>query len=79
MSLAMLFGLLSRRAASPGAPTRGPVTAGYLEFPVVLRRQVAGADWVIAEGPLGVIAEAIACLPTERRNEFTIGFAFPTG
>ena len=42
-------------------------------------REGPGANWVIAEGPLGVIAEAIACLPTERRNEFTIGFAFPAG
>ena len=74
----MLRGLLSRLAASPGAPEREPPAGSYLEFPVVLRRRVADADWVIAEGPLGVIAEAVACLPTDRRNEFTIGFAFPS-
>jgi hypothetical protein len=77
MSLAMLCGLLSRRDAVAGAPRREALKASYLEFPVILRRRVAEANWVIAEGPLGVIVEAIACLPPERRNEFTIGFAFP--
>lgn len=75
----MLRNLLSRRAASPRAPARAPADDSfYMEFPVVLRRRVAAADWVVAEGPLGVIMEAVACLPTERRNEFTIGFAFPS-
>lgn len=77
MSLAILCGLLSRRDAVPGAPQPAVRTRSCLELPVVLRRRVAGADWVIAEGPLGVIAEAVACLPMERRNEFTIRFASP--
>jgi hypothetical protein len=79
MRHSMLRNLFSRRAASPRAPVRAPANdSSYMEFPVVLRRHVAGAGWVIAEGPLSVIMEAVACLPTERRNEFTIGFAFPS-
>jgi len=75
----MLRTLFSRRAIPPRAPARAPANDSfYMEFPVVLRRSVAGADWVVAEGPLSVILEAVACLPTERRNEFTIGFAFPS-
>ena len=87
MSLSMLRGLFSRRAAAPRVPQRAPANdpandpanyRGYMEFPVVLRRRVAGADWVVAEGPLNVIMGAIACLPAEDRNAFTIGFDLPS-
>ena len=79
MKLSMLRNRLSRLTASPRVPACAPANDSYyMEFPVVLRRRVAGADWVVAEGPLSVIIEAVACLPIERRNEFTISFAFPS-
>ncbi len=51
-----------------------------LDFPAILRRRCNGETQFVAEGPLGLLAEALLCLEHATRNEFTIDFAFlPSG
>jgi len=61
------------RVEAPAAPLRHLTWHG---FPAVLHHRFDGCGWVVAEGPLGLLAETLLCFPPVTRNDFTIGFAF---
>jgi hypothetical protein len=45
-------------------------------FPAVLHHRRDGSSSMIAEGPLGLLAETLLCIPPAARNDFIISFAF---
>jgi hypothetical protein len=69
--------LVTAGCGATASPPAHFAVEDYLESPVVLRHQVGGKSIVVAEGPLGAIAQAMLCMSSAQRNEFTISFAFP--
>jgi len=61
------------RVETPAAPLRRLTWHG---FPSVLHHRLDGSSWVVAEGPLGLLAETLLSIPPVARNDFTISFAF---
>lgn len=45
-------------------------------FPAVLHHRLDGCSAMVAEGPLGLLAETLLSVAPVARNDFTISFAF---
>jgi hypothetical protein len=60
-----------------GPPRHFEGVLACLNAPAMLRHRIAGKSIVVAEGPFGAIAQAMLCMPSVERDEFTISFAFP--